>query len=256
MDSQWIDQRIAALKGKIGVAIYFPTTGEKYCHNEDMPIEAASIIKLIVMAEAFSQRNSGKLDWNRKIVIRHEDKLPSCGALSCMHDGLEVTVEDLVTLMIILSDNTAANLLIDILGMENINSMAHQLGMKGTQMNRKLFMNELSRQGIENYVTAADICLLLNLIGQEKLISRQASNEMLDILLSQRLNGKIPFFIHDKGVMIAHKTGEDSGITHDCAIVLEKKPFIMCFLSQNTFVPQTERTIQDIALKLHEYSRL
>lgn len=254
MENTWIDERIRNLQGKIGIAVEFPTTGWSYHHNAEKQIDAASLIKLPIMAEAFRQRYSGKLDWCETVTVTHASKMPSCGALSYMHDGLAVTIEDLVMLMIIHSDNTATNMLIDILGMENINREAERLEMTGTRLNRKLFDSELAAKGIENYTTAADICRLLRLIGEEKLISRQSSNEMLDILLAQRLNGKIPFFLHEKGVMIAHKTGEDIGITHDCAIVLGKRPFIMCFLSEKTDVPQTERAMQDMALKLYEYS--
>ena len=152
--------------------------------------------------------------------MRREDKLPSCGALTYMHDGLQVTVGDLVTLMIILSDNTATNLLIDKLGRDAINQTIRKLGLTATQLNRKLFMPELSRQGIENYVSAHDMCVFFELLLAEKIVSPEASREMLGILRNQRLNGKMPFYLlHDRGIQIAHKTGEDDGITNDVGVV-------------------------------------
>ena len=81
------------------------------------------------MAEAFRQREAGILRFDELVEIRREDKLPSCGALTYMHDGLQVTVGDLVTLMIILSDNTATNLLIDKLGRDAINQTIRKLGL-------------------------------------------------------------------------------------------------------------------------------
>ena len=167
-----------------------------------------------------------------------------------MHDGLEVTLGDLATLMIILSDNTATNLLIDRLGMGAINQSVDNLGLTGTRLNRKLFQAELSRQGIENYVTARDMGLLLEGLLRGTLLNPEASAEMLSILRNQRLNGKMPFYLHSRGVPVAHKTGEDDGITHDVGIIYQDDPVIFCFLSNDTVVPQAERAIQEIAAML------
>lgn len=242
-----IDELIGTLPGHIGVYLLNTATGEEYAHQADEPIEAASVIKLTVMAEAFRQFEAGALDPSEPVIIRPEDKLPSCGALTYMHDGLSVTLLDLVTLMIILSDNTATNLLIDRLGMENINAMIDSLGLKGTRLNRKLFMPELAKKGIKNYVAARDMGMLLKGLLEGRIVSADASRQMLDILRKQRLNGKMPFFLHDKGIACAHKTGEDDGITHDVGVICAAEPVVFCFLSENTDVPRAERAIQDIA---------
>lgn len=242
-----IDELIGSLPGHIGVYLLNTVTGEAYSHQADDPIEAASVIKLTVMAEAFRQFEAGQLDPASTVTIRAEDKLPSCGALSYMHDGLNVTVLDLVTLMIILSDNTATNLLIDRLGMDHINAMIDSLGLTGTRLNRKLFMPELAKQGIKNDVSARDMGVLLKGILEGRVVSGDASRQMLDILKKQRLNGKMPFFLHDKGIVCAHKTGEDDGVTHDVGVIFAEQPIIFCFLSEKTDVPAAERAIQKIA---------
>ncbi|MCH5286885.1 MAG: serine hydrolase [Christensenellaceae bacterium] len=242
-----IDALVKALPGHIGVYILDTVTGEEYAHQADDPIEAASVIKLTVMAEAFRQFEEGLQDPAAQVVIRPEDKLPSCGALTYLRDGTAVTLLDLVTLMIILSDNTATNLLIDRLGVENINAMIDGLGLTGTRLNRKLFMPELARQGIKNFVAARDMGLLLHGLMEGRVVSREASAAMLDILRNQRLNGKMPFFLHDKGIACAHKTGEDDGVTHDVGVIYVEHPIILCFLSEQTDVPRAERALQDIA---------
>ena len=245
-----IERKLRGLPGQIGCYIGCPATGNQLCYQADVPLVAASVIKLPVMAEAFRQREAGMLRFEERVTIRREDKLPSCGALSYMHDGLEVTVGDLVTLMIILSDNTATNLLIDRLGQDAVNQTCADLGMKGTRLRRKLFMPELSRQGIENTVTARDMGLLLEKLLQGEVVSPEASQEMLTILSNQRLNGKMPFFLHDRHIPVAHKTGEDDGITHDVGVIFQDDPVIFCFLSNHTVVPQAERAIQEIAAML------
>lgn len=237
----------SALLGDIGMYILNTATGQEAVFHADQPLEAASVIKIPIMVEAFRQKEAGLIDFDEPVTIHPEDKLPSCGALTYLHDGITVSLGDLVTLMIILSDNTATNLLIDRLGSANINNEMDLLGLAGTRLNRKLFQPELSRQGIQNYVTAHDMGRLLKAMLEGTLISAEASQKMLEILGNQCLNGKMPFFLHDQGIKCAHKTGEDDGITHDVGVIFADSPIIFCFLSNHTDVPRAERAIQDIA---------
>ena len=241
-----LDRIITKLPGQIGLYMK-KLNGESYAFHADEPFEAASVIKLPIMVEAFRQFAAGEISRDQKVIIRKEDKLPSCGALTYMHDGLEVTVLDLVTLMIILSDNTATNLLIELLGMEKINATIDSMGLTGTRLNRKLFRPELSARGIQNYVTARDMGVVLEKLIRGELISQDASREMLTILRNQRLNGKMPFYLHSRGIPVAHKTGEDDGITHDVGVIFAQEPVILCFLSNRTVVPVAERALQEIA---------
>lgn len=220
-------------------------TGEEWEVRSGEPMEAASVIKIPVLAEVFAQLEAGTADKNERYRIREEDKLPSCGALNYLHTGLEVTLEDLYTLMIILSDNTATNLLIKKFGMEQINRRMRGLGLTVTTVNRLLFDAEASAAGRENYISAKEIGILLEKMYRGELISQKASKEMISILMNQRLNGKMPFHLNGK-VKIAHKTGEDSGITHDVGIVFAPQPFVACFCSNKTDVPLFERAIQDL----------
>ena len=223
--------------------------GSTAAFNEDKPLVAASVIKLFIMAEAFRRFEDGSMSPDEEFVIEPSMKMPSCGALTYMHDGLRVTAMDLVVLMIILSDNSATNILIDRLGIENINSLIDSIGATGCRLNRRLFDSAASRRGIQNYITAEGVGKLLKLIWDKQLISEKASEKMLSIMLDQRLNGKIPFFLDCD---VAHKTGEDDGTTHDAAIVMSEKPFILVMLSNNTNVPTYERFMQDTAKALAE----
>lgn len=239
------------LPGKISVAARQPETGERLEYCPGMPHIAASVIKIPVMIEAFRREEEGTLDFEEEIILRREDKMPSCGALNALHDGIRVTIRDLVTLMIILSDNTATNLLIDRLTPEAINREMAAIGLSGgTCLRRKLFDEERSRQGIENTVTAADMAGILERMMAGSLLSAKASAEMMRILGEQRLNGKMPFYLHSRGIACAHKTGEDEGITHDVGVIFTEQPWIFCFLSSETDVPAAERAIQEIAAML------
>lgn len=233
--------------GKVG--FYYRPLGEKkaWTFNPDLPLIAASVIKLPIMVTAFSDICAGRLDPEECVSIRRADKMPSCGALSYMHDGLEVTVMDLITLMIILSDNTATNLLIDKLTPDHVNAIMESLEIPGICLRRRLFDQKRSAEGIQNTVTAHGIGILLERMAANELLGGEADKAMLRILLDQRLNGKMPFHLHSRGIRCAHKTGEDDGITHDVGIVYADPPFVLCMLSNDVDVPTFERLIQDTA---------
>lgn len=253
MDWRSIETRLNSIPGEIGFYYEELGTGETWALNADRPITAASVIKIPVLMEAFHAVQTGAAHTEETFVIQAKDKLPSCGALNYLHEGLGVTFRDLCVLMIILSDNTATNLLIQRLGMENVNANLRALGFKTTALNRLLFDGEAAARGIENIVTARETDRMLRLLYDGKAVSPQASREMLEILCDQRLNGKMPFFL-PRGVRVAHKTGEDSGITHDVGIIYAKRPFIACFCAQKTDVPQMERAMQDITQILYKYA--
>ena len=155
-------------------------------------------------------------------------------------------------LMIIVSDNAATNILIRRVGMDNVNRTLRALGCEKTTLRRLLFDSEASAKGIENSITAGEMGLLLEKLYRGEIVSAGASAQMLDILKDQRLNGKLPFFLHTMGVPVAHKTGEDDGITHDVGILYGNEPIVCCFVSEHADVPKVERLMQDAAKRIVE----
>lgn len=244
---------LSEFNGKVSLYYKNLVSGEVIAYNENAKLEAASVIKLAVLYEIFKQSSEGRLNLNEKYVLKEEDKLPSCGALTYLKAGLEVTIEDLCVLMIILSDNTAANLLIKKAGMDNINLSMKELGFNNTVINRLLFDSVLDAKGVQNYTSAYDMGVYFEKLYNGELINKDICEKMLEMLKNQRLNGKIPFYFHSyTDFKIAHKTGEDSGITHDVGIVYADEPFIICFMSNEVDVPKFEKLIQDISWKLYK----
>ncbi len=237
--------RMIDLPGEISVYGKDLTTDEKWAYQADIPLVAASVIKLPILVEAFRQARDDLLSMDETFCIRPEQKMPSCGALTYLHDGLTVTLRDLCVLMIIVSDNTATNILIERLGMENVNATMRGLGLEKSTLRRLLFDSEAAGRGLENTITAEEMGRLLEMLYKGECVSPEADAEMLSILRDQRLNGKMPFFLDD--LEIAHKTGEDDGITHDVGIVYAPHPLILCFASNHTDVSAFERFIQDAA---------
>ena len=245
-----LEGRLARLGGDTGVLLRNLVTGETWRRGADRPVNAASVIKLAVMIEAFRAAQAGELSLDERHALADAERMPSCGTLKAMHEGIELTLLDLVKLMIIVSDNTATNILIDRLGMEAVNSTLRALGCRETTLHRRLFDAEAARRGLQNTITAQEIGLLLEGLYRGTIVSPGASRQMLEILLDQRLNGKLPFFLHGAGVKIAHKTGEDDGITHDVGIVFGETPTVVCFVGEHVDVPAYERLMQDAAREL------
>lgn len=254
MRQEEVQELLQELPGKISYYYKDLISGETWSSRERETMMAASVIKLFIMAAAFQKIERKELDPDLTVTMRREDYVPSCGAVAYMHEGLQVTVMDLITLMIILSDNTATNVLVDLIGMEEINCQIRELGYEDAWLGRKMYDMERAKRGIQNHITAGETGRLLEDIYRGRLVSETASAKMLEILKNQRLNGKIPFFIHalENAPRIAHKTGEDTGITHDVGIVLGERPFVLCFCGNETDVAAYERRMADIALRLYQ----
>lgn len=250
MDFECVKNIITNLDGKVG--FYFNDLKGMSCGiNENEKFIAASVIKIPVMIEVYKQIYKNKISLNDILKINLKDKVPSEGAAAYMHDGAEVTVNDLCNFMIMLSDNFATNILTNYVGMENINKTMDELGIKQTRMNRLLFDDEAEKRGLHNYITPKEIGMLLELMYKKELINESACSGMLDKLKLQQVNYKIPYLLPEDTV-IAHKTGDDPGITHDCGIVYGKHPYIICFTSNETYVPDADDAIRKISKLIYD----
>lgn len=245
MDFAKIEAMMRAVDGTATMYYKNLATGEEWQYRSDEAVNAASVIKIPVMIEAFAQMKAGALNAQERFVLRDADRLPSCGALKTMHEGMELTTLDLVKLMIILSDNTATNMLAKRIGMENVNARLESLGLEKTRMRRLLFDRAASAKGLKNTITAREIGGLLERMYRGEIVDASSCEAMIEILKDQRLNGKMPFFLHAQGIACAHKTGEDSTVTHDCGIVYAGEPFVVCFCSEGVDVALFERVMQD-----------
>ncbi len=261
MRADW-KRRLDGLKGDKSVWMRNLRTGETFAYCDDLALNAASVIKIPVMLEAYRAERDIEISMGETLRFSAADLYPSCGVLTYIQPfGVsEMPIAALVELMIIVSDNTAANLLIDRLGITNINRTLHALHMEKTMLRRRLFDADASAKGIENTINVREIGeLLCRLLPDSSApaISREADKRMLETLSHQRLNGKIPFAL--QGCLVAHKTGEDSGITHDVGLVFDKETraplCALCFASEHMETPEFERFMQDISREFVEECR-
>lgn len=249
MTKDEILSRLASLPGDIGFFYKNLSTGESFGYRERDMFQAASVIKLPIYAVVMKLWAEGKLELSEKIVCRDEDKLPPCGALYFFTGDVEVDINTLCGLMISLSDNAATNLLIKRLGLDFLNEQFKEIGLKDTHLERLLFDAEGSAKGLENRIVPAEMGELLERIYRHSFINEEVSARMEKLLLEQQINHKIPGYLPE-GTPVAHKTGEDDGITNDVAVVYSENPCVICFASNFTDVPAAERAIREISLAL------
>ena len=249
MDYLQIQNRLTSLPGIIGFYYVNLKTGDSYALNEDELFESASVIKLPIFAAILKWQAEGAADLQEKLTFTEEDKLPSCGALQFFPAPMEVDVETLCKLMITLSDNTATNLLIRRFGMEAFNTEFRRMGLEKSRIERYLFDADASSRGLENRVTPKEMGQLLEQIYRHNFVSDSVSANMEDILMRQQIKHKIRGYL-PKSIPCAHKTGEDNGITNDVGIVYSDVPFVICWLTNQTDVPEAEKAIREITLEL------
>ena len=249
MTKQDILQRLAALPGRVGCYYKDLTTGESFGYRAEELFESASVIKLPMYAAIMKLAAEGRVDLSEEILCRDEDKEPPCGALYFFTGAVRTDIRTLCGLMISLSDNTATTLLIRRFGIDFLNGQFREMGLEKSHLERFLFDPESAARGMENRISPAEMGDLLERIYRHEFVSESVSREMEKLLLEQQINHKIPGYLPE-GTPVAHKTGEDDGITNDVAIVYGKKPFILCFASNGTHVPQAEIAIREIALAL------
>ena len=250
-------QELQVMDGKVGFYYKNLVTGDTLGYNEEEQFLPASIVKLPLLAAMLMMRERGETDFQEKITIHEEQKLPGCGVVQHMtgdeNGDVVLDIESLYKFMIVISDTTATNALYRHYGNDRIIEAFKELGLEGTQFNRAYYDDVRESKGIQNYFVPKEIGILLEKMYRRTLINPAASEELERILLQQQVNhkmgGKLPL-----GFPIAHKTGEEEDKTHDVGIVYGKEPFIACYASYECDLPIFEdfirRTTYELAAEI------
>lgn len=180
-------------------------------------VRAASMIKVYILSYLFEKIDKGEISLQDVYVLKPSDKVGGSGVLYGYESGSVLSIDTIARLMITESDNTATNILIDKLGMENINSYIVTQGYKDTQLNRKMMDVNAIDKGIENYTSAQDLGNWFLKLASGKMASDLANKQMLDYLVGQTDTECISAALPNR--IIAHKTGELAGVYHDGGII-------------------------------------
>jgi beta-lactamase class A len=242
-------QDIAArVDGVVGYEILDLTSGEKVARLERETFPTASTIKLTLVYELFKQAEEGKIRLDETIALDRAKAVGGSGILFELGTPT-LSIRDYATLMVTLSDNTATNILIDRLGMDNVARRMQGLGLGGTRLRRHMMDTAAARRGDENVSTPDEVVRLLQAI--------QKSDSAVDLLKKpkeSRLRKGLP-----QGVATADKPGELDGVRVDAGIVFARnRPYV--FSVMTTFLRdegEGERAIEEMSRAAYEYfSRL
>ncbi len=216
---------IDAHKGKVAVAVKHLTLGTAFAYHENQPMPTASLIKFPVMAEAYRQAESGKVDLDAMIELAQDDKVPGSGILTPhFSPGTKLSLRDLIHLMIVYSDNTATNLVLDQIGLASTGRTMEKLGFPNTKIHAKVFRQdssifpERSKSFGLGSTTASETIRLYELLFKRELVNAQACDEMLEHLYDCDDKNKLARFL-PREIKIAHKGGSVSAVRCDAGII-------------------------------------
>ena len=219
---QHIKAEISQFKGEAGIVIKDLETGWEFSHEKVKLFPSASLAKIPVMAACFLAADQGRIKLDRNIALKSSDKLTGSGVLKDMPAGTTFSVERLIGLMIYDSDNTATNIVTNLVGIDYLNNTFKSFGLKNTDLSRKIADYHSRDKGIENYTTAEDMALLLDKIYRRSLGNKNVSDQCISMLKLTRMNDRIPKYL-PVDITIAHKTGLENGVCHDAGIVFTNK---------------------------------
>ncbi len=220
--------------GNFSLALYSPGFIElDFGYRSDQKIAAASVIKIPILAAALAGTRDQLVTLEQKVTIDSSDVVGGSGLLRRIDLPIELSFEGLLIYMMAISDNTATNKVIDLLGFEYINQIFSELGLNDTILVRKMMDFDMRRAGFENYTSSRDLTFLLKKIYQEKLFSKGLSKEAKRMLSFQQHRDRIPLLLPSEAGVI-HKTGLERGVVHDAGIIYgEKRDIILSVLTED-----------------------
>jgi len=185
-----VKRETASFKGKVTLFAKNLDTGETYAVGADERVRTASTIKIAVMVEAFARVAEGKARWSDELILTKEKKVSGSGILQELSDGLHLTLRDGVNLMMLVSDNTATNLVLDLLTTDAVNQRMESLGFKNIKILRKIGSGGDSMAGKDpenkkfglGFATPREMVLLLEKLERGEIVNPAVSKEMIDLM--------------------------------------------------------------------------
>ena len=254
-----LDDQVKALvgsfKGKVSLFAKNLDTGETYALNPDERVRTASTIKIAVMIEAFARVSEGKIKWTDEVVLTKDKKVSGSGILTELSDGLRLTLRDAVNLMMILSDNTATNLVLEVLTTDAVNARMESLGFKNIKIMRRIGSGGESAAGKDpenkkyglGMATPREMVLVMEKLERGEIISTAASKEMIDLMKREQGRNAIGRSLWN--VPMASKYGALDRLRSAVGILYTKKGKIAMAISCDD-MPETMWSVDNPAYLL------
>jgi beta-lactamase class A len=232
---QKLQEELAAvdkdLDGVMGLAVKDLTLGETFFIHGDEIMPQASSIKIAVLADLYLQAQQGKLKLTEEYVVRKEDLVSGSDIMLGLTPGVtRLTLRDLATMMVAVSDNSATNVLIGRIGMENVNAMLDSLGLHATRLRRQMMDLKAAGEGRENVSTPREMMTLLENIYRGKLLNKEMTADFIKVLSTHKESSLLQGLPDD--AVAASKAGELDAVRNDSGIIFVKgRPYILCVMT-------------------------
>lgn len=248
-----IENIVEESSANISVSFYDLDQGEGFSINGDEKVPSASMIKFLILLKALDECDKGKINLEDTIRLDDYEKVDGSGILKELSRDHKFSIRELLTLMIIVSDNTATNILIDLLGMEEINKIGHDLGLEKTSLERKMMDSHAREKGLENFTSSNEILKLLKMIYEKDFVSEDYSDLALGILLRQQERQRLQRYLPED-LKIASKSGDLDNLENDGGIFFTKnKNYILVVLvNQAKSNVLAKEIIGEISLKIYK----
>ena len=248
-----IENIVEESSANISVSFYDLDQGEGFSIKGDERVPSASMIKLLILLKALYECDKGKINLEDTIRFDDYERVDGSGILKELSRDHKFSIRELLTLMIILSDNTATNILIDLLGMEEINKIGHDLGLKKTSLERKMMDSHAREKGLDNFTSSNEILKLLKMIYEKEFVSEDYSKLALDILLRQQERQRLQRYLPED-LKIASKSGDLDNLENDGGIFFtENKNYILVVLvNRAESNVLAKEIIGEISLKIYK----
>lgn len=251
-----LTQTAEHLNGVMGYAIKDLSSGETFLRLPDTVFPQASSIKLTVLLELMRQAQEGKLSLDEKHTLRRSEMTvgDTEPILTMLGDGtVTLTLRDIAIFMVVLSDNTATNILIGRLGMDNINEGVMRLGLKETKLRRRMIDLEAAKKGNENVSTPGEMLALIEKVHAGQALDATYTKEyfrLLELPKESEFHKALP-----DDVTIADKPGSLEGVRCDTGLVdMPGRPFIMSIMTTyNANDDEGELAIEKAARLAYDY---
>jgi beta-lactamase class A len=219
------------LDGVMGVAIVDLTDGHKYLLHANDVYPQASSIKICVLAELYRQAQQGKLKLTDLYTVNAADLVQDSDIMGGLTPGVtQITLRDLATMMVAVSDNSATNVLIDRVGMDNVNAFLKAQGLRDTRLRRKMMDLRAAAEGRENVSTPNEMLNLLQALYRGEILNKEMTDDFFK-LLSTHKDSWIPRHLPDD-LKIADKPGALEGVRNDSGVIfVDKRPFVLCVMT-------------------------
>jgi len=221
-----LSNKLSELEGAVGLYVKFINSNTEYKFNENKQFWAASVIKIPIALTFFNKIESTDTKLAERLTIADDNYIDGSGVTKLLDKGIQFTYKDLITLMLVVSDNTATNQIVDFIGWESVGSYMNELELFNTKFQHKMMIK--AGRG-PNLTTPMNIGILLEKMYKKEL---PGSDEILKIMTEQLDRTRIPLYIPND-VKISYKNGSLPQALHEVGIVYAKKPFIFCFLSDD-----------------------